>query len=233
MIVRVGLENSESGQSLAYALDYPGCVGYGENGEAALTDIPRAVAAYTEWIARHNQGISWLLPGEVEAQLVETWEIYYLNDEFELDPDGEEINAWFLHDWKPLTQEDVDRGLLMLDWSREDLLGTVEGLSEEKLNRNYPGERWNIARILNHIGGSEWWYLDRLGLAFSREHVPAEPYERLSVVREAFKAALPALVGARQVVGVAGEFWSPRKMLRRALGHERDHTQHIHKLLMV
>ena len=29
---------------------------------------------------------------------------------------------------------------------------------------------------------------------------------------------------------VEGEFWSPRKLLRRAVWHERDHTVHIRKL---
>jgi hypothetical protein len=42
---------------------------------------------------------------------------------------------------------------------------------------------------------------------------------------------LPGLEGKHQVVGVDGEFWSPRKILRRALWHERDHTEHIKKLL--
>lgn len=32
-------------------------------------------------------------------------------------------------------------------------------------------------------------------------------------------------------VGIDGEFWSPRKMLRRAVWHERDHTFHIDKLI--
>ena len=46
-----------------------------------------------------------------------------------------------------------------------------------------------------------------------------------------FASALPKLNGVKQVVGVDGEFWSPRKMLRRALWHERDHTEHIRKLI--
>jgi hypothetical protein len=32
------------------------------------------------------------------------------------------------------------------------------------------------------------------------------------------------------VVGLEGEFWSPRKLLRRAVWHERDHSQHIRQL---
>jgi hypothetical protein len=35
----------------------------------------------------------------------------------------------------------------------------------------------------------------------------------------------------KQVVGTDGEIWSPRKVLRRALWHERDHVEHIKKLI--
>ncbi|MDW8214000.1 MAG: hypothetical protein RMJ55_10615 [Roseiflexaceae bacterium] len=35
----------------------------------------------------------------------------------------------------------------------------------------------------------------------------------------------------RVVAGQGGEVWSARKVVRRALWHERDHTQHIARLL--
>jgi|GEM_PF-3187094 hypothetical protein len=43
--------------------------------------------------------------------------------------------------------------------------------------------------------------------------------------------SLPGLEASDKVVGVDGEFWSPRKVLRRAIWHERDHTAHSKKLL--
>ncbi len=119
----------------------------------------------------------------------------------------------------------------MLLWSRDDLQKTIRGLSQEKLTATYPGERWSINGILSHLGGAEWWYLSRLGLAFPREQVPEEPLPRLEKVRQQLNLALRKLEGVKHVVGVDGEFWSPRKILRRALWHERDHTEHIHKLL--
>jgi hypothetical protein len=42
---------------------------------------------------------------------------------------------------------------------------------------------------------------------------------------------LPALKAVNRVAGMDGELWSPRKVLRRALWHERDHMEHIRKLL--
>jgi ferritin len=73
--------------------------------------------------------------------------------------------------------------------------------------------------------------MDRLGLAFPRADVPEEPLARLEKVRKYFNKVLLELEGVKQVVGVHGEFWSPRKVLRRALWHERDHVDHIRKLV--
>ena len=109
---------------------------------------------------------------------------------------------------------------------RADLLKAAEGLSPEPLDRAVEGE-WSIRRILTHTGGAEWWYLDRLGLAFPREQSPNAAFERLEKVRAHFQAVLPSLAGDERVVEPAHEHWSPRKMLRRALWHERDHTAHI------
>jgi hypothetical protein len=106
----------------------------------------------------------------------------------------------------------------------------LRGLSEAKLNQTYPGERWSINGILNHLGSAEWWYLDRLGLAFPRAQVPEEPLAWLDTVRKRFNSTLYKLSDVKRVVGVDGEFWSPRKLLRRSLWHERDHIEHILKL---
>ena len=166
-----------------------------------------------------------------EYRLEETWECYSINSDYELVKDGYEVNAWFRHDWIPLSAEDVQQGLLLLSWGREELLKIVSNLGAEILERTYPGERWSIAGILKHIGGAEWWYQDRLGLAFPRQDVPDDPFQRLEKVRSNLVEILPGLAGSKQVIGVSGEFWSPRKLLRRAVWHEYDHIAHIRKLL--
>lgn len=230
MLFRVGLENNTEAGSIAWVLNHPGCFAHGANSDLAQGNLTAAAQNYLDWIAKHDAD-PWLTPGDFEMRVEETWEAYQINDEFELVEEGYEINAWFLHDWKPLTEEDIQRGLKMLAWSRADLLEMVRDLSHEDLKQRYPEERWNIAGILKHTGGAEWWYLDRLGLAFPRPEVPADAFERLEKVRDHLVKVLPDLVASRQVVGIDGEFWSPRKMLRRALWHEKDHTDHIKKLL--
>jgi hypothetical protein len=227
---QIGLENNTEGRSQAWVLGHPGCFAYGTDGSRALQAVPQAIRDYHEWIAVHTSA-SWLTGTDTENRLEETWECYTIDDNFELAQEGYEVNAWFRHDWLPLSAEEIERGHLLLAWERQDLLKTVIDLSPVILAHTYPGERWSIAGILNHIGGAEWWYQDRLGLVFPRSEVPDDPFQRLEKVRSNLDKVLPALAGSMQVVGVSGEFWSPRKLLRRAVWHEADHIVHIRKLL--
>lgn len=231
MIFEIGIENNVEGRSIAWGLGYPGLFVYGEDGKTALMKMPEAISRYVAWITEHINGQSWIDDHEPDIRHVETWETYQIDESYQLVDHGYEINAWFLSDWRPLTAEDVEQGQLLLSWSREDLLKTVADLLPEKLQETYPGERWSIAGILRHIGGAEWWYLDRLGLAFPRDQVPKDPFERLLLVRTRFGHILSDLVGVDKVLGIDGEIWSPRKMLRRAVWHERDHADHIRGLL--
>lgn len=230
---RIGLENGTEGRSQAWVLGHPGCFAYGGDGSAALEAVPNAIQDYRRWIAAHTSEV-WFNENEIESNayhLDETWECYTISSDYELVQDGYEVNAWFRHDWKPLKAEDLRRGVLLLNWGREHLLETVKDLDAETMERTYPGERWSIAGILKHIGGAEWWYQDRLGLAFDRQAVPEEPFIRLEKVRANLVEILPGLLGSTKVVGVSGEFWSARKLLRRAVWHEYDHIAHIRKLL--
>jgi predicted RNase H-like HicB family nuclease len=228
MYFRIGLENNLEGRSLAWVLDHPGCFAYGQDGSEAFANAPAAIQEYAGWIAAH--GVAWQDPESIQLAVEETWDVYTIGPDYEPAETGYEVNAWFRHDWKSLSAGEIERDLVLLAWSREDLLASVQGLSDEEMHVELSGERWDIAGVLRHVGGAEWWYLDRLGLAFPRREVPEAPFERLALVRARLEEVLPTLAGLVHVVGVDGELWSPRKLLRRALWHERDHTGHIHKL---
>jgi len=234
MIFQVGIENNNEGRSIAWALEHPGCFAYGVNADSAASNLESALSKYAGWILRHETR-TWLTFSESEIEIVlnGTWDVYYINDNLDkaTEADGYSVESFFPFEWKPLTSVEIKRSLDMLSWSRDDLLKSIQGLSPEKLNATYPGERWSINGILGHVSGAEWWYLDRLGLAFPREQIPEEPLARLEKIRKHFNSTLFRLEGVKQVIGMDGEFWSPRKVLRRVLWHERDHTEHIRKLL--
>lgn len=233
MIFRIGIENNNDDRSIAWALEHPGCFAYGENSEQAQKNFPPAAREYAAWIARHGE--SWL-DDEVQVVVEEIFDAYFIHPTFERRERGEDtymVESFFVRDWKPLKPHEIERALQLLAWSRADLLDLVKDLGAERLAQTYPNERWPIQGILKHIGGAEWWYQERIGFPYPEKEadVPSDPFERLAVVRDHFNSLLPKLDGVNRVVGLEGEIWSPRKVLRRALWHERDHTEHIRKLL--
>ncbi len=230
MRIRIGMENGYENRSLAWALDFPGCFAYGADAATALLKMPRALLNYRDWAEKHA-GREYIELGDLDLRTVESFDVYSVDENLEPADTGHLVNAWFRDDWRPLSGEDVQCGLELLSWSRADLLAIGQHLPADLLDRELPGERWSIRGILGHIAHAEWWYLDRLGLGGERSELPEEVFERLDCVRARLLAALPGLVGIKQVVGLRGEFWSPRKVLRRALWHEMDHIGHIAHLI--
>ncbi len=229
MHIRIGLENGDENRSVAWALDFPGCFAYGADSSEALVRVVPAYLAYRSWI-RHHGGLPGLPEDrELDLKLVESWNVYWIDEDFEKGPGKPyAVNAWFHEDWKPLTRAEGRRAAALLQWAREDLLAALAGLTAAELDAERPGERWSIRGIARHVANAEWWYLERLGLAgVERAALPEDVLERLAVVRARLLHVLPDLEGLDLVVGRNGEFWSPRKLIRRALWHERDHTDHI------
>jgi len=231
MIFRVGVENNNEGRSIAWALEHPGCFAYGANASAACVNLESGIQTYATWILKHEYN-TWLNFDQVEIVPEETWECYMIDEKMDVvEKEGYAVDSFFRFDWKPLKKEEVDHAIRMLSWSRADLVKTISSLKREKLDETYAGERWSINGILGHVGGAEWWYLDRLGLAFPKAEVKKEPLARLEQVRNHLNKTLLKLVGSTQVIGRDGEIWSPRKLLRRALWHELDHIKHIQRLI--
>jgi hypothetical protein len=231
-IIKIGLENNPHGRSQAWALDYPGCFTYGKDGSEALLNVPAAVLAYRDWTGRHSPD-SWLKDlGDFDVRLVETWQVYFIDQNYVVVKDGIEVESFFQSEWKPLDVVEVRRAALLLQWERQDMLGLVQDLGDARLDQTYPGERWSIRGILSHAGGAEWWYQQALGLeGIPEAQLPRDVFERLKVTRAHTLEVLPDLAGLEKVCGREGELWSPRKMLRRAIWHELDHIEHIRKLI--
>ena len=227
----IGLENGFEGHSIAWALDYPGCFSYGKDGSEALVGAPQALLAYQAWLNSHTAD-SWLKDlGDFDVKLVETWHYYEVDENYDVVEQGNGVNAWFRHDWKPLTALEARRGVELLDWGRVDLLALLAGLSLQKLDEPISGERWTRRGILAHVATIQWWLADRLNkTTLSRAQLPKDPFERLPVTSAMLDQAIHDLAGEELVLGKAGEFWSPRKLLRRAAWHVRDHIEHLHKL---
>ena len=208
------------GQWIAHVPDLPGSFSTHKDRETAIGGMPAAVEAYIAWAGRHGLRISGLSAPMIVSEVIRSW----------MYEDDYEVNAFFASDRPPVTVDELPEYELLLGAARKDLLAETQNLKPEQLEREYGGERWPISGVLHHVARAELWYLDRIGLAFARANLAEEPFQAVAQVREHLRASLPALAGRTGAVTLSGEVWTARKVLRRCLWHERDHTEHIRKL---
>jgi len=211
------------GRWIAHVPDLPGCFSTHRDRDVAIKGVPASIESYTLWCQRHGLRISGLAGPMMVSEVIRAWTY---EDEYE-------VNAFFASDRPPVISEELDEFRRLLEMTGQDLLAAIDGLAQEHLTKEFTGERWSILGILRHVANANLWYLDRLGLALPQAQLPEEVLPRLQAVRAHLMASLPALSSRTGVVALSGEMWSARKVLRRTLWHERDHTDHILKLRAV
>lgn len=224
MEYRLGVEDMEPGSWIAWVFDLPGCYARGSSRQQAVESAPAAVEEMLTRLDRAGYGT------DREASVITA----FVAEEFRSFPHSPDylVNAYFENDDMPLTENDVTYGMRVLGMNRKELLAIVDGLSEKMLETAIAGEvQMNFRGILNHIGTAEWWYWDRLGMIFPREKRPRETRELLMVIRDFTMTHLSDLAGSDLKTVRSGETWSPRKLLRRAIWHERAHTVQIVRYL--
>lgn len=204
---------------IGHLADLPGCFGAGQSPDEALASVPEAVEAYVRWRGEREPGFA---VAATDVEVVEQVPARLVGDY--------EIDAFFEADRPPLTSADVKRYVTYLGWARQSLLRSTLGLHDSHLRLPLRGERWPIIGVLEHVADSENWYLRRLGRGIPQAHLPDDAFKRLATVRKHLLEVLPQLAGDDHVVEREGELWSARKVARRALWHERDHTAHIRKM---
>lgn len=227
MRCRLALEEIEPDHWVVWALDLPACFSSAPTRTAALANMPRCLEEYFAWLQSHDGSLP-AVEEKVAVEVVETHAAFVSEES-----PGRVINAFFEADRRPLTYWDVEVALRLLRWTRHDLLDILQITQPEELERPIEGEiGGSIGGIVRHIAGAENWYLSHLGLGLDKKLLPVDVFRALETVRLNTQARLLELIGDGRVVsGRGGELWSARKVVRRALWHERDHTQHIRRLL--
>lgn len=205
---------------IAHVPDLPGCFTWHEGRDVAIQAVPQAVDQYIAWARGHGLRITGLSAPMQVSEVIRAWE-------FE---DGKMVQAFFATDRPPLHSEELREYRALLEATLRDLAVAIEEINPEDMGQEFPNERWSIAGVLEHVAQAEWFYLDRMGLAFKREEMPGDPVEAVLKVHQHTLASLEALVARSGVLTVRGETWSSRKVLRRTLWHRRDHYEHINKL---
>lgn len=221
------LEAWPAGEVVALVLDLPGCFATGADETAALNGLRVAVPDYYHWLSMQDAETP-TMSGEVELRVVERVAISHHG--------LAEVRAFFAPDAVPLSDEDLDWGLALMSYAHTDLLATLQRASEPALTwEPAPGQR-SILDLVDHLAQREMWLATRLDEDPQVPLVtdlPGAPLERYDKIHE---RAMLRLSGAapewRSLIREhTGERWSMRKMIRRSILHERQHTEHIAILL--
>jgi len=226
MRVRVGVEDIEPDSYVAWCFDLPGCYGKGATADDAIMSLRGAVAAYFDWVESRYPSFG-CRNHDLDISVEERFTA------FQCDGDADYlVNAFFEDDRRPLGYWNVVVGCQLLDWTRRDLLRVLHDVSTERLQEPIPGERQgSLAGILEHVAGAENWYIGQLAQAVDWADLPSDPLARLAQVRKNTLEQLQRLVADGRIMTDRCERWSARKILRRALWHERAHTAQIARLL--
>jgi len=226
MYHRLAVEDIEPNHWIAWVLDLPACFSSAKTSAEAIAQAPQKIADYYLWVFKHDGAMP--VPYEsIEAEVVGTFHSFPSKED-----QGYLVNAFFDDDWRPLGYWDIIVAQRLLDWTRQDLLEIIAPLDERQLHKSIPTEVFgSIVGIVEHIAGAENWYFSQLGLALERSELLDDPLKQIETVRNNTQEQLWKLIGDVRITENSNELWSARKVVRRTLWHERDHTQHITKLI--
>lgn len=225
-ILRSGIENLEPQCWVVSVFDLIGCYSSGRTEEEAVAQAGRRVRQYFEWIGKKD-GNPAPFEEAVQVEIAERIETYPWSKDPALP-----VHAFFEDDARPLRPWDLDIAQRLLEWSRQDFLHLAGSLLPDSLVRMENIPHWNtLDGLMGHIWETENMILKRMGAIVDIVDMPGDAMGRLEVVRAKFQKMLPEWSEAEMVVEEFGEKWSPRKALRRALWHERDHIWQLEGLI--
>ncbi|HEX7431647.1 MAG TPA: DinB family protein [Candidatus Limnocylindrales bacterium] len=144
----------------------------------------------------------------------------------------------FPTDRQPMTPDEAARQLRWAEWSREELVAAARAQTLPLAEKPATGGR-SAAAILSHVAGAEWSYVSSTlgatrggGAVISAiDNSPESPLDALAAERVALMTRLRAMTPAELTIVVErGEGKPPRsarRMLRRLLEHEWEHTREL------
>jgi len=229
MKVKVCLEVGPQGTG-AFVPECPGCWVFGRTPERALEKERLIVQEWFSWLRRHGEQV--VEPAEIELEVAEMLRVDYNPVE------AGKPEPLFWSEIPPITPGDLVRTLQLMGYSREDLLELVQGLDEETLDWQPPGEPRTIRNCLQHIAYVEPWYLSPLGIELPRDY-PKDVFELLEYTRKIVidclsnfpKEKMAGVFQPGKDPSPVCNLWTARKVLRRLVDHERLHTRYIQRVL--
>ena len=232
----VFVEADDEGLAMAHVLDLPGCMARGSSREQALERLAGAIRDTWSWLRRHGE----LAPDEGEELRLEVAGEFTGTGPF----DPGDAAALYPPEREPITPAEMEEAFRHMSHARADLLALAGGVTEELLDWvPFPGH-YTLRRILRHIGNADEWYVSRI---VPPETLPPEwaddeemplpeflemsrrtAVERLRLLTETEREGV---FFPTEWTSHPEEAWTARKVLRRALEHEREHTAQAREVL--
>ncbi len=232
----VYLEIARNGACLAHVPSLPGCNLRTPTREEALRRLPDAIVEYSNWLRRHGEVVPAVqrhVPMEIAGESVGFGPF-----------DPGDAAALLPPDREPLDAPALELHLRLMGYSRADLLGLVRSLPDEVLDWQATADEASIRRVLRHIGNAEEWYISRLVPPDSLppewagddalpilEFLEMERRTAVGRLRQLPEAERAGVFYATEWTEHPEEPWTARKVLRRFLEHEREHTAQIRQIM--
>jgi predicted RNase H-like HicB family nuclease/uncharacterized damage-inducible protein DinB len=146
----------------------------------------------------------------------------------EIHLDFQEVGtSTFLTDYDALHRNEMETLFRWMAVARQELMDLVKSLPEEAFDWGASDETHSVRDILCHVAEADLWYTDRL------KQWPEAPLFRLAATRGVALERLRALSEEERarVTVHEGEEWTPRKVVRRMLEHEREHIAQLRELI--
>jgi len=232
----VFLEVADGGLCMVHVPDLPGCTVRAPTREEALRQLPEAIRRYHDWRCRHGEA-TFAMEEPIQVEIAEA------SAGFGPFNPGDAA-ALFEPDRRAITTEEIEYHLRLMSHSRADLVALARDLPDAILDWQPEAESFSIRRLLRHIGNAEEWYVSRI---VSTETLPPEwkddenmpimdflEMERrtaLARLRQLTEAERSNVFYPQQWTQHPEEPWTARKVFRRFLEHEREHTDQIRRML--
>lgn len=224
---RIDMDGRKGGPWMGHCLSETGCIWLADTPQDVLDKAASEIVKFQQWLSRHGEPVT--LPVDINEMTVQLGEQYEISD-FRIS--GAAVGL-FEADYTPVTDQDIATAVRRLGYARRELLETVAGLPETALDWQPPSGKRTIRQNLHHVRNCHGWYLTRvLGWDMVAEILPEPwPEETWESMRWVMDRAVDTLLSLPAELR-QGEFqaekpreiWTPRKMLRRFVEHEREHA---------
>ena len=221
---QVCLEVGEDGTCMAHVPELLGCFAVGSTREETLELLRNAISEHLAWLAEHKE-----VPApSTEASEVEIEVVEEISTPASYPRRPDEPVAFFAADEEPLSYHDLQTAVRLMEHARRDLLEFLKDAPDSLLHWRPGPDDPSIAETLLHMARVEANYLAHL-----EEETQQQPFPQLAAVRSWVYHRLSRLTETElsRLTTHRDEKWSTRKVLRRFVEHDREHTAHIRSLL--